>query len=160
MLLTTGMRGVVMATEASRSRKASAAGRINAQWNGADTANGSARLAPMPLRISQALSTAALAPEITVCLGSLKFAADTTAPVSAAARAQPSTTAAGSSPRMAAIAPAPTGTACCIACARKRTSGNASDSVSAPAATSAVYSPSEWPASAAAPAPPSARQAR
>ena len=44
----------------------------------------------MPLRISHALSTAALAPEITVCLGSLKLAADTTAPVSAAARAQPS----------------------------------------------------------------------
>jgi hypothetical protein len=49
---------------------------------------------------------------------------------------------------MAAIAPAPTGTACCMACARKRTSGSASASVSAPAATSALYSPSECPATA------------
>src|SRR5262245_50535061 len=107
MLLTTAMRGGAIATDASRSRSASAAGFINAQWNGADTESGNARLAPMALRISQALSTAALAPEITVCFGSLKFAADTTAPVSEAALAQPSATAAGSRPRIAAIAPAP-----------------------------------------------------
>ena len=61
---------------------------------------------------------------------------------------------------MAAIAPVPTGTASCIACARKRTSGAASASVSAPAATSAVYSPSEWPASTAGSGPPSAIHAR
>ena len=59
----------------------------------------------------------------------------------------------------AAIAPAPTGTACCMAWARKRTSGSASASVRAPAATSALYSPSECPATAAGSAPPSARQA-
>ena len=46
--------------------------------------------------------------------------------MSRAACAQPSTTAAASRPRIAAIAPAPTGTASCIAWARKRTSGNAS----------------------------------
>ena len=39
---------------------------------------------------------------------------------------------------MAAIAPAPTATASCIACARNRTSGSATDRVRAPAATSAA----------------------
>ncbi len=44
------------------------------------------------------------------------------------------------------MAPVPTGTASCMACARKRTSGAACASVSTPEATSAEYSPSEWPA--------------
>jgi hypothetical protein len=83
---------------------------------------------------------------MTVCFGSLKFAAWTTSPVSRAARAQPASTAAASSPRIAAIAPTPTGTASCIAWARKRTSGKASARLIDPATTSAVYSPSEWPA--------------
>jgi hypothetical protein len=61
---------------------------------------------------------------------------------------------------MAAIAPAPTGTACCIASARKRTSGSASASEIASAATSAVYSPSECPATTSGFAPVSASQAR
>ena len=47
-------------------------------------------------------------------------------------------TAAASRPRIAAIAPVPTGTASCIAWARKRTSGSASAKLSAPAATSAA----------------------
>ncbi len=51
-------------------------------------------------------------------------------------------------PRMAAIAPVPTGTASCMACARKRTSGAACASVNTPDATSAEYSPSECPATA------------
>ncbi|MDT4837787.1 hypothetical protein FQZ97_715290 [compost metagenome] len=63
-------------------------------------------------------------------------------------------------PRIAAIAPTPTGTACCMACARKRTSGAACASVSTPDATSAEYSPSEWPATTDGVAPPSASQAR
>ena len=63
-------------------------------------------------------------------------------------------------PRMAAIAPTPTGTACCIAWARKRTSGAAWASVRTPEATSAEYSPSEWPAITDGSAPPSASQAR
>jgi hypothetical protein len=37
--------------------------------------------------------------------------------------AQPATTASASRPRMAAMAPTPTGTASCMACARRRTSG-------------------------------------
>ncbi len=48
---------------------------------------------------------------------------------------------------MAAIAPTPDGTACCMASARNRTSGSASWKASAPEATSAVYSPRLCPAS-------------
>ena len=44
------------------------------------------------------------------------------------------------------MAPTPTGTACCIARPRMRTSRTASASESAPAAASAEYSPTEWPA--------------
>jgi hypothetical protein len=118
----------------------------------------------MALSISQALSTAALLPAITVCAGSLKLTASTTSPLLApnerCASAQPSITFWASMPRIAAIAPVPTGTASCMAWARKRTSGAASASVSAPAATRAEYSPSEWPATTAGSAPPSASQAR
>src|SRR5581483_2909568 len=46
----------------------------------------------------------------------------------------------------AAMAPVPTGTACCIARPRVRRSRAASLSEKAPAAASAEYSPSEWPA--------------
>src|SRR5271170_6334531 len=51
-----------------------------------------------------------------------------------------------SSPRIAAMAPSPTGTAFCMAWPRIRSSRAASSIVSAPAAQSAEYSPSEWPA--------------
>jgi hypothetical protein len=47
---------------------------------------------------------------------------------------------------MAAIAPSPSGTAACMASPRRRQRRTASSSPSAPAATSALYSPSEWPA--------------
>src|ERR1700761_5808327 len=159
-LLTTGIEGACSVTFSSAACRRSAAGFIRLEWNGADTASSSARLAPAALSISQALSTPALVPAMTVCLGSLKLTASTTSPLASAAALQPSRTACASRPRMAAIAPAPTGTASCMACARRRTSGSASASVSTPAATSAVYSPSEWPAPAAGAAPPSARQAR
>ena len=44
------------------------------------------------------------------------------------------------------MAPVPTGTACCMARPRMRKSRAVSASVKAPAAASAEYSPSEWPA--------------
>ena len=161
MLLTTGIRGAASATEASRSRSASAAGFIRLEWKGADTGSGSARLAPLAFSTSQALSTAALLPAITVCIGSLKLTASTTSalpgPNAAVTSAQPAFTLAASMPRMAAIAPTPTGTACCIAWARKRTSGAACASVRTPEATRAEYSPSEWPATTDGSAPPSAQ---
>ena len=49
-------------------------------------------------------------------------------------------------PRIAAIAPSPTGTAACIALPRIRSRRAVSASDSDPAAQSAEYSPSEWPA--------------
>ena len=51
-----------------------------------------------------------------------------------------------SRPSSAAIAPVPTGTAFCIAWPRVRNSRAASAMLNAPAAASAEYSPSEWPA--------------
>ncbi len=56
--------------------------------------------------------------------------------------------------------PVPSGTASCIARARKRTSGNASSKRRDSAATSAVYSPRLWPANHAGRGPPRSRQAR
>ena len=66
--------------------------------------------------------------------------------VPARPRLRPPTAASNSSPSRAAIAPAPTGTAACMARPRMRNSRAVSEMVSAPAAASAEYSPSEWPA--------------
>ena len=71
MLLMTGICGATIATLASFSRSRSAAGFISGEWNGAETASGSVRFAPAALSSSQALSTPALLPAITVCRGSL-----------------------------------------------------------------------------------------
>ena len=151
-LLINAIEGACSAVSASACFKRSAAGRIRLLWNGADTGSGKARLAPWLLSHSQALSTAARLPAITVWAGSLKFTASTTSPLSAAnvwlTSRQPATTRCASMPRMAAIAPTPTGTASCIAWARRRTSGTACAKVSTPAATRAEYSPSECPATA------------
>ncbi len=121
-------------------------------------------MAPLALSTSQAFSTAALEPAITVWAGSLKFTASTTSfeagPKVCAASAHPAMTLAASIPRMAAMAPVPTGTASCMAWARKRTSGTACVNVRTPAATMAEYSPSEWPATAAGATPVSAIQTR
>src|SRR5690606_30493433 len=164
MLLISGICGAANAVDASRSRRRSAAGLMRLEWNGAETGKGKARLAPWALSTSQAFSTAALLPAITVCAGSLKLTASTTsalsAPKPACASAQPAFTPSASMPRMAAIAPAPTGTASCMAAARKCTSGTASARLSTPAATRALYSPSEWHATAAGTAPTSARHTR
>ena len=64
-LATTGTTGGLTDTFASASAITSAAGCINAQWNGADTGKSIARLAPLALAISTARSTAALLPETT-----------------------------------------------------------------------------------------------
>ena len=114
-----------------------AAGAINAQWNGALTLRGMT----LPLRSVHSLparSTAAACPAMTICVP-LKFAGDTTSPC--AASRHTASTVATSSPITAAIAPTPGGTASCMACPRMRTRRIASDSSSAPAATSALYSP-------------------
>ena len=105
-----------------------------------------------------ARSTAAFAPAMTIWPGALRFAALTTSPCAASAHA--CAIASASSPITAAIAPSPAGTASCMACARRRTSGTASVSVSTSAATSAAYSPRLCPATHCGTLPPAARQAR
>ncbi len=147
-LTTTGTCGFRIGTAASASAITCAAGCIRAQWNGALTGRISARLAPLAFAISTARSTAALWPDTTTCAGSLSFAAWQTSP--SAASAATAAAAAKSRPRSAAIAPTPTGTASCIARPRMRKSRAVSDSVSAPAAQRAEYSPKECPATKAA----------
>ena len=56
--------------------------------------------------------------------------------------------------------PCPTGTASCIACARKRTMGTASLNAITPAATKAEYSPKLCPATNCGNLPPAASHAR
>ena len=60
---------------ASASRIASAAGRISAEWKGADTARGSARLAPFGLASAMARSIAAFEPDMTTWPPPLSLAA-------------------------------------------------------------------------------------
>src|SRR5689334_5259519 len=79
-----------------------------------------------------------------ICPPPFKFAGETTSP--SAVSAHTFSTASGSRPNMTAIAPCPAGTACCIRRPRSRTTLTASRNASAPAATSALYSPRLWPA--------------
>ena len=129
---------------------ASAAGCIRAQWKGADTGSRTARLAPASLASSQARSTAAVEPEITIWPGALSLPAWQTspsmAPGAAMASAQTFSTASISRPMRAAMAPWPTGTAFCISVPRVLSSRAVSARENVPAAARAEYSPSEWPA--------------
>src|SRR6266571_1602719 len=119
-------------------------GIISAEWKGADTARMTARFAPACEASSTARFTAPACPEITVWSGEFRFAA---AQISlAAARLHTSATTAGDKPIIAAIAPTPAGTASCMYVPRFRTSCTASANFSAPAATSAEYSPRLCPA--------------
>ena len=102
------------------------------------------RRTPCALASWAARSTALLAPEITACVGSLSLASWHTSPCAASAASF--SPASLPTPSSAAMAPCPTGTAACIACPRIFRSRAASATLSAPAAASAEYSPSEWPA--------------
>src|SRR5207245_6102007 len=122
----------------------SCAGKIRAEWNGADTGRITARFAPPCEASSTARFTAPACPEITVCSGECRFAAAQTSP--SAARLQASATTAWDNPMIAAIAPTPAGTASCMYVPRLRTSWTASENFSDSAATSAEYSPRLCPA--------------
>jgi hypothetical protein len=107
-------------------------------WSGtAPTPAAAARAAAPRLEHLAGRSTAALLPAITVCTGSLKLAASAPVRLSGAKPlrrlAHQAITLAASRPSTAAMAPVPTGTASCMACARRRTSGAAWASVSTPA---------------------------
>ena len=118
----------------------SAAGFISDEWNGADTGSGSARLAPAGLQpLAGALDRRLVAGDHGLP-GALKLTASHDLALRRLRRRRRAPRRRrGRGPRP--WRPSPTGTASCIACARNRTSGSASRSVSAPAATSAVYSP-------------------
>ena len=119
-------------------------GAISAQWNGADTGSMIARLAPFSVAISTARSTAARWPETTTCPGALSLAAAQTSPWRLPRRSPAPRQVEAEQRRHGADAdrdrpPAWRGRACAAA-ARHRRAQNA------PAAASAEYSPSEWPA--------------
>src|SRR5450830_1323429 len=86
-LLIKGIAGAENETPARYSRNRSDAGLSNEEWNGADTGSIRARFAPLAFAISQARSTAALAPAITTCDGALKLTASTTPSVDASRQA-------------------------------------------------------------------------
>ena len=109
---TTGMRGSATRNARNSGARRSSAGFISAQWNGALTGSGIARLAPSALARSAARCTAATAPAMTTCPAPLTFAGLTTSPCAASSHAW--LTLPASSPRIAAIAPCPTGTASCM----------------------------------------------
>src|SRR6266851_62852 len=142
-LATSGTSGAFSGVSASASAMMSAAGLISEQWNGALTGSMIVR-APRSAASATARSTAPRWPLTTICPGLLSFARSQTWPCAAASAT--ARAASMSRPSSAAIAPTPTGTAFCIAWPRRLTSRAASATDSAPAAASAEYSPSEWPA--------------
>src|SRR5690606_2147294 len=135
-----------------------AASRISGVCEGTLTASFTVLRTPFSVSSASARSTAAAWPPITTWPGELKLAGTTTS--SPEASAQMLRTRSSSAPITAAIAPVPAGAASCISWPRMRTRCAASCSAIAPAATSAVYSPRLWPASATGVAPPAACQAR
>ena len=139
-----GTAGALISTLASASAIASAAGCISAQWKGALTLSGMKRRTPCALASSAARSMAVLAPEMTAWVGSLSLASWHTSPCAASAASF--SAASLPTPSSAAMAPCPTGTAACMARPRVFSRRAASATLSAPAAASAEYSPSECPA--------------
>jgi hypothetical protein len=161
MLLTTGCVGAARSTRPAFAQR-SAAGFIRLEWNGADTGSGSARLAPAAFSTSQAFSTRGLAAGDHGLLRVVEVhGLDTTSPLAAAPprHSRPS--------RLR--HPGPGWRPWRLAHRHRLLHGLGAQahqgqrpaaSVSAPAATSALYSPSEWPATAAGTTPVSASQAR
>src|SRR6266851_272905 len=154
----TGTAGLRTSTRARRSARRSAAGFIRLQCDGALMGSITARLAPFCFAIAMPRSTAARLPAMTTWPGEFRLAGSSTSPCAASAHTCAS--ASPSRPRIAAMPPVPSGTASCIAWARKRTSGSASSKRNACAAMSALYSPRLWPASQPGIGPPLSRHAR
>ena len=120
---------------------------MSEQWNGALTGSMTLIFPPRSVASATARSTAARWPAITICSAEFTLAISATSPC--AASAQIRSTAGSSRPMIAAIAPVPTGTASCMNSPRLRTMRTASEKRTAPATTSAVYSPRLWPAASA-----------
>src|SRR5689334_3682880 len=156
-LRTTGMRGSATATLAIVWASRSAAGFMSEQWNGALTGSSTLLRPPRSAASATARSTAGLSPAMTICCVELTLATSTTCPC--AASRTTASTASSASPMIAAIAPVPTGTASCMNSPRLRTICAASRSDSAPAVTSAEYSPRLCPPASAGVSPRSAQAA-
>jgi hypothetical protein len=116
------------------------ASRSSEQWNGTLTLSFSALRGGASATI---WSIAAIAPETTICSGSLTLAISQTPASTLATSAFTS-----SRPilRSTTMPPVPTGTALCMRRARSRTRRTASANANVPAATCAEYSPRLWPA--------------
>ena len=114
-------RGIARSA-AARGRVASrsCAGSMSAQWKGADTGSGTARLAPAALQSALARSTASVWPAITTWPGRVDVGRRHHLPLRPP-RGTPPRSRGRSRPRMAAIAPTPTGTASCMYWPRRRT---------------------------------------
>ena len=153
---TTGSRGSAARTAPSTSASRSAAGAIRRQWNGALTGRMTLRFPPRVAASATARSTAARWPATTIWPGELMFATSRTSPP--AASRQISSTTSRSTPRTAAMAPVPTGTASCMNSPRRRTTRTASPKDNAPADTRAEYSPRLCPPTTAGVSPRSARR--
>src|SRR5215210_249806 len=137
--------GIAMALTGVRSRAArtrSAAGSMSGEWKAPVTSRRRARAPVSSRATSSTASRASTGPDSTSWPGALSLA--TTSPWrSASAR-----TSWDSPPSIAIIPPGRCSPASPMAAARSSTSPTASSNWSAPAATSAAYSPSEWPAAA------------
>ncbi len=139
-----GTRGVASDTFSSASCIASAAGCISEQWKGALTGSSMPRLQPLA---SPPRSCARQRPCGRSPRPGRRHCRWRPRPLRPALLpCRPPGRAPARCPSSAAMAPTPTGTAFCIDCPRSFRSRAASASFSDPAAASAEYSPSEWPA--------------
>ena len=136
--VTSGSAKSISASAASSSGRAPA---IAGEWNAPVTGSGTARR-PCSRAASVAVSNAAFAPDSTTWFGALSFAT-----VNPAASATAPARSAAPLPSSASIEPSPARSPdSCIRRPRIATSRSPSSAGSAPAATSAATSPSEWPA--------------
>ncbi len=116
---------------------------MSGEWNAPDTLSGMTRFAPASVARAIPCSTPASSPLTTTWPAVLKLAGTHTP---RSTRAHTSSTAASSSPRIAAIVPGRSFPAFDMSSPRRRTASRASRKESAPAATYALNSPREWPA--------------
>ena len=138
----TGISIALTGVPSSAARRRSAAGSMSGEWNAPVTSRRRARAPVSSRATSSAASSASTGPDSTSWPGALSLA--TTRPRrSASAR-----TSRDSPPSIAIMPPARCSPASAMASARSSTSLTASSKWSAPAATRAAYSPSEWPAAA------------
>ncbi len=140
-LVTTGTRGARRGAASTTTAKAAAASAMSGEWKAPLTLSGTTRRAPAARARAPAAATASSVPLMTTWPGALRFATTTVPSTNSQSRAS----SAASRPRTAAIVPR---VIAAMRRLRSMTSRRASSGASAPAATQAVNSPTEWPATA------------